>query len=131
MESRLSLVQPLTKHLLLIRRQSVLLKVADSLGRYLLQLVGPRFPDEYRNLVVCWRTPALASEFLNGRIALGTPLAVLVEQALGESSDLESFVTTTNIVTVFDLVTKGAHFASQGIAIDLGEIATTFVQAGG
>jgi hypothetical protein len=33
-----------------------LLKVTDSLGRYFLKLVSPRFPDEYRNLVVCWRT---------------------------------------------------------------------------
>ena len=71
MESCPSFVQPLTKHLPLIRRQPILPKVADSLGRYLLKLVGPRFADEYRNLVVCGRTPTHASEFLNGRIALG------------------------------------------------------------
>ncbi len=69
-------------------------------------------------------------EFLNCHIALGTALTVLVEDVLGESCDLESLVTTTDIVAVFNFVTKGAHFASQGIAIDLGEIATTFVQAG-
>jgi hypothetical protein len=47
-------------------------------------------------------------------------LAVLVEEVLGESCDLESLVTTTNIMTVFNLVPKGAYFASQSIAIDLG-----------
>ena len=29
-----------------------------------------------------------------------------------------------------ELVTKGAYFASQGIAIDLGQVAATFVQTG-
>src|SRR5579864_123549 len=126
----LSLVQAIPKRLPLIRGHSFLLKVTDSLGRYFLKLVSPRFPDEYRNLVVCGRAPALPSEFLNGRIPLGTALAVLVEEVLGESCDLESLVTTTNIVTVFNLVTKGAYFASQDIAIDLGQVATTFVQTG-
>jgi hypothetical protein len=97
-------VEHLMKRFPLIRGKSVLLKVADSLGRYLLQLVSSCFPDEYRNLVVCGHTPALAGEFLNGRIALGTASTVLVEEILGESCDLESLVTTTNIMTVFSLV---------------------------
>src|SRR6266568_7182622 len=33
-----------------------------------------------------------------------------------------------NIVTVFNLVTKGTHFACQGIAIDLGEIPAPLVK---
>jgi hypothetical protein len=57
-------------------------------------------------------------------------LAVLVEEVLRESCDLESLVTTTNIVTIFNLVAKGAYFASQGIAIDLGQVAATLVQTG-
>jgi hypothetical protein len=69
-------------------------------------------------------------EFLDCCIPLGTALAVLVEEILGESCDLESLVTTTNIVTVFNLVAKGAYLASQGIAIDLGQVAATFVQTG-
>jgi hypothetical protein len=107
-----------------------LLKAADSPGRYLLQLVRSCFPDQYRNLVVCGRAPTLASELLNGRIPLGTALAVLVEEVLGESCDLESPVTTTNIVTVFNVVAQGAYFASQGIAIDLGQVAPTLVKTG-
>ena len=67
-------------------------------------------------------------KFLNCRIPLGTPLTVLVEEVLGESCDLESLVTATNIVTVFNLVTNGTYLACQGIAIDLGEIAATFVK---
>jgi hypothetical protein len=118
----MSFVRNLTKCLPLIRWQSFLLKIADSLGRYLLKLVGPRFSDQYRDLIVRWRTATWIGEFLNGRIPLGTALAVLVEEVPGESCDLESFITTTNIVTVFNLVTKGAYFASQGIAIDLGQV---------
>ena len=83
--------------------------VTDSLGRYLLKLVGPRLPDQYRDLVVCGRTPTLPSEFLNCRIPLGTALAVLIEEDLGKSCDFESLVTTTNSVTVFNLVAKGAY----------------------
>src|SRR5580693_4652174 len=121
----LSFVQNLTKHLLLVRGHSFLLKVTDSLGRYFLKLVSSRFPDEHGNLVVCGHAPALTSEFLNGRITLGTALTVLVQKVVGETCDFESLVTTTNIVTVFNLVTKNAHFASQGITIDLGQIAAT------
>jgi hypothetical protein len=33
-------------------------------------------------------------------------------------------------VTIFDLVSKGAYFASQDIAIDLGQAAATLVQTG-
>ena len=33
-------------------------------------------------------------------------------------------------MTVFNLVAKGAYFASQGIAIDLGQVAATLVQTG-
>src|SRR6266852_5564274 len=69
-------------------------------------------------------------EFLNCRIPLGTPLTVLVEEVLGESCDLESLVTATNIVTVFNLVAKGAYFASQGVAVHLGQVAATLVQTG-
>src|SRR5260370_949004 len=69
-------------------------------------------------------------EFLDCRIALDTALTVVIQEVLGESCDLESLVTTTNIVTVFNLVTKGAYFASQGIAIDLGQVAATLVQTG-
>jgi hypothetical protein len=69
-------------------------------------------------------------ELLNCRIPLGTALAVLVEEVLGESCDLESLVTTTNVVTVFNLVTKDTHFACESVAIDLGQIAATFIQAG-
>ena len=95
-----------------------------------MQLVSSRFPDEYGDLVVCGHAPALTSEFLNGCIPLGTALAVLVEEVLGEPCDFESLVTTTNIVTVFNLVANGAYFASQGIAIDLGQVAATLVQTG-
>ncbi|MGC1163120.1 MAG: hypothetical protein WA881_13495 [Candidatus Sulfotelmatobacter sp.] len=63
-------------------------------------------------------------------IPLGAALTVLVEEVLGESCDLESLVTTTNIVTVFNLVAKGAYFASQGIPVDLGQVAATLVQTG-
>jgi hypothetical protein len=70
------------------------------------------------------------AEFSDCRIALGTALTVLIQEVLGESCDLESLVTTTNIVTVFNLVAKGSYFASQGIAIDLGQVAATFVQTG-
>src|SRR5438270_1760673 len=69
-------------------------------------------------------------EFLDCRIALGTALTVLIQEVQGESCDLETLVTTTNIVTVFNLVAKGAYFASQGIAIDLGQVAATLVQTG-
>ena len=126
----LSLVQAIPKCLPLIRGHSFLLKVTDSLGRYFLKLVSSRFPDEHGNLVVCGHAPALTSEFLNGRITLGTALTVLVQKVMGETCDLESLVTTTNIVTVFNLVAKGAYFASQGIAIDLGQVAATLVQTG-
>src|SRR6202451_1062277 len=126
----LSLVQAIPKRLPLIRGHSFLLKVTDSLGRYFLKLVSPRLPDEYGNLVVCGHAPALTSEFLNGRITLGTALTVLVQKVLGESCDFESLVATTNIMTVFNLVAKGAYFASQGIAIDLGQVAATLVQTG-
>src|SRR5260370_1009426 len=68
--------------------------------------------------------------FLDCRIALGTALTVLIQEVLGESCDFESLVKTTNIVTVFNLVAKGAHFASQGITIDLGQVAATLVQTG-
>ena len=104
-----------------------MLKVTDSLGRYFLKLVSSRFPDEHGNLVVCGHAPALTSEFLNGRITLGTALTVLVQKVMGETCDFESLVTTTNIVTVFNFVAKGTYFASQGIAIDLGQIAATLV----
>src|SRR5712692_6865490 len=67
-------------------------------------------------------------EFLNCRIALGAALTVLLQEVLGESYDLESLVTTTNIVTVFNLVTKGTHFAREDVAIDLGQIAAPLVQ---
>jgi len=52
-------------------------------------------------------------------------LAVFCPGGPGESYDLESLVTTTDIVTVFHLVIKDAYFASQSIAIDLGKIAMT------
>ena len=55
-------------------------------------------------------------EFLDCRIALDTALTVLIQEVLGESCDLESLVTATNIVTIFNLIAKGAYFASQGIA---------------
>ena len=45
-------MEHLMKRLLLIRGQSFLLKVADSLGRYLLKFVSPRFPYKYRNFVI-------------------------------------------------------------------------------
>jgi hypothetical protein len=57
-------------------------------------------------------------------------LAELVKEVLGESCDFESHVTTANIVTIFNLVTKSAYFASKGIAIDLGQVAATLVQTG-
>jgi hypothetical protein len=69
-------------------------------------------------------------EFSDCCIPLGTALAVLIEEVLGKSCDFKSLVTTTNIVTVFNLVAKGAYLASQGIAIDLGQVAATFVQTG-
>jgi hypothetical protein len=54
-------------------------------------------------------------------------LAVLVEEVLGESCDFESLVTTTNIVTVFNLgmLARSKQFLPEDVLIRAMLIATS------
>ena len=115
------------KSLLFFRSQAFLLLLPDPLRRDFRQLVRARFPDEHGHFIIRWLTATLCDELINCLIPLRAPLAVLLQQFIGNATDFKTKIAATEIASCLDLVTAAANLVGKSVPVHLGKVGAALV----
>ena len=92
------------------------------------QLVRAGFPDEDSNFVIGWLAAMLYGESLDCGVPLRAPHAVLFEQFIRDTTNLESMIFPLGIAARLYLVSQTAHLTSERIPVNLCQVCTPFIK---
>ena len=92
------------------------------------QLVRAGFTDEDGNFVIGWLAAMLHGESLDCGVPLRAPHAVLFEQFIRDTTNLESMIFAFGIAARLYLVSQTAHLTRQRVPVNLRQVCTPFIQ---
>jgi len=118
------------QHVPFLWSKSRLLLLSHPLRGNLSQLVRAGFTDEDSNFIICRLPATLHGESLDCSVPLCTPNAVLFEQFIRDTTNLESMVFTFRIAARLYFITQTAHLTGQRVPVNLGQVCTPFIKPG-
>src|ERR1035441_10191595 len=115
------------EYLALSRSQAGLLLRPQIPCRSFGELVRTRFANQHRDFVVRWPPPVLGDKDFYRLVALVAPLAESREQFGGNAADLEAGIPPSFVALALSLITQGADFTGERVAVDLRQVCSALI----